>query len=623
MRLGEVRVHPDGFLQFLSGGIKVVLLLEGEPEVVVGHGGIAIAAQDFTELFNGFAEIARLQVRKTEIGHRVYVVRVGPQDSLELLDSLLRAAFFHEQEAVVVAGIVISRIERDGLAIGIEGGGAVAGLLEREAETVPGFRMVRVEGGSVTKLLSALLVLTHSVVGQPQAEAVIELVRSGSNRPLEKRDGTVRVIRDPGEDAQVIKGGGVVRSQLDGALEPFPGFFGSLGGGEQEADFVLDLRGTRSQRLRLLVRGQCARGIAARLQSRSPGLQFLKRLARKRRTADQHPGQQPSHELFAIILTLMWALTLWLALWMQGGASVEEANRLLDAGKLQEARELVAQLNPDVPEVAHTTGVLYFRLHEYPKAIEALSRAVQKLSPESAGYRQSAYFLGESYYLTAHLGEAAQWLEKAVAAGIHNNEIFYMLGNAYIQQRQPAKAEAAIASLFGVPKDSAAAHLLTGQMMVRQEFEEFAAKELQQALELDARIPQAHYLLGQLAVYRGDVDRGIEEFQKELAINPNFSMAWFKLGDAYSRREDWDRAIPFLERSVWLNPDFSGPYILLGKGYLKKRDFASAEGMLREALKMDPQNASAHYILGQTLVQAGRPEEGRKMLERSQQLREK
>jgi hypothetical protein len=36
---------------------------------------------------------------------------------------------------------------------------------------------------------------------------------------------------------------------------------------------------------------------------------------------------------------------------------------------------------------------------------------------------------------------------------------------------------------------------------------------------------------------------------------------------------------------------------------------------------MDPQNQSAHYLLGQTLVQMGQTEEGRKMLERSQELR--
>jgi len=123
-------------------------------------------------------------------------------------------------------------------------------------------------------------------------------------------------------------------------------------------------------------------------------------------------------------------------------------------------------------------------------------------------------------------------------------------------------------------------------------------------------------------VYRGDIDGGIREFQRERAINPNYAIVHYKLGGAYSRK-DRERAIPFLERAVWPNPDFSGPYILLGKAYLKKNELATAEGMLREAIRIGPQNSSAHYLLGQTLVQAGHSEAGRKMLERSQQLKEK
>ena len=43
--------------------------------------------------------------------------------------------------------------------------------------------------------------------------------------------------------------------------------------------------------------------------------------------------------------------------------------------------------------------------------------------------------------------------------------------------------------------------------------------------------------------------------------------------------------------------------------------------MLRRAIEMDPNNYSAHYLLGQTLQRLGRPEEAKKILERSQQLR--
>jgi tetratricopeptide (TPR) repeat protein len=269
----------------------------------------------------------------------------------------------------------------------------------------------------------------------------------------------------------------------------------------------------------------------------------------------------------------------------------------------------------------HAAGLNAYRQHNLPQAIEALEKAVAVEKPGTPEFRESATILGQSYYLSGQVKEALIWLQKAVESGVRTNEVFYMLGNGYIRQREPDKAVAAFAAMFGVPAGSAAAHLLAAQFMIRQEFEEFAVVELKRALELDSRIPQAHYLQGMLAIYKGDLDGGIAEMRAEIAINPDFSMAYYKLGDAYTRREDWDGAIPHLQRAVWLNPDYSGPYILLGKAYLKRKEFATAEGMLRQAIKMDPANYQATYMLGQTLLQSGKTEEGRKVLERSQQLR--
>lgn len=144
----------------------------------------------------------------------------------------------------------------------------------------------------------------------------------------------------------------------------------------------------------------------------------------------------------------------------------------------------------------HTAGVEFYKQRQFAKTIEVLERAAAAEKRGTAEFRESAVILGQSYYLTARLPEAAAWLQKAVDDGAHINEVFYMLGNCYIQQREPAKSRAAFAAMFSVPFESAAAHLLTAQFMIRQEFEEFAQKELVRALELDPKIPQAHYLMG-------------------------------------------------------------------------------------------------------------------------------
>ena len=54
---------------------------------------------------------------------------------------------------------------------------------------------------------------------------------------------------------------------------------------------------------------------------------------------------------------------------------------------------------------------------------------------------------------------------------------------AYAQTHEAAKARESFARLFHVPSDSAAAHVVTAQMMIRVEIEGLAENELRQALQ--------------------------------------------------------------------------------------------------------------------------------------------
>src|SRR5580693_6488446 len=90
----------------------------------------------------------------------------------------------------------------------------------------------------------------------------------------------------------------------------------------------------------------------------------------------------------------------------------------------------------------HSAGVEFYKQRQFAKTIESLEHAVATEKPGTPEYRESAVILGQSYYLTAHLAEAIAWLQKAVDDGARINEVFYMLGNCYIQQREPIKSRA-------------------------------------------------------------------------------------------------------------------------------------------------------------------------------------
>src|SRR5947209_206721 len=266
---------------------------------------------------------------------------------------------------------------------------------------------------------------------------------------------------------------------------------------------------------------------------------------------------------------------------------------------------------------SHRRGVELFQQQKYLEAAQVLTAAASTEQKSSAEYRESAILIAQSYFSLSQWAKAIPWLEGIPAT----NESSYMLGYAYHQAGQQQKSVAAFAQLFGLKADSAAAHLLTGQLLLKKELNNEGAEEAAKALSIDPKIPEAHYLLAEVEMSRGDVPASVVDLKRELELNPSFSMAWYRLGDAYTRLNDWDAAIPHLQRAVWLNPNFSGPYILLGKCYSKKEDPHTAIRFLRQARRLDPNNYMATFLLGRALIATGNEEEGKELVKKSEALR--
>jgi tetratricopeptide (TPR) repeat protein len=306
----------------------------------------------------------------------------------------------------------------------------------------------------------------------------------------------------------------------------------------------------------------------------------------------------------------------WLALVAPGSAAAQDetpaavltqARLWIEQGTPQAAiAALSAIAEPRPPQVSLLLGVAYYHADDHPRAIAQLTPVVDQLTEGSIEWREAVQVLGLSRFVMGRFPEALPLLEATRVWAADNAELGYVLGQAYVQTRQPDRARETFARTFRVAADSAAAHLLAAQMMIRLEFESQAEAELTRAIEKDPKVPRAHALLGQLALFRGRLDEAVLMTEREISLNPGDAMAFSQLGDARLRQLRWDEGIDALQKSIWLNPYYSAPYILLGKAYMKKGQPATAEGMLTRAIQYDPNNRSAHYLLGQLLQQMGR-----------------
>jgi tetratricopeptide (TPR) repeat protein len=294
-------------------------------------------------------------------------------------------------------------------------------------------------------------------------------------------------------------------------------------------------------------------------------------------------------------------------------AILAEARSLINQDKPAAAIETLRTVDgPGRLDVALLLGVAYYHANDHARAIERLAPIADKLPDGTIERKEAVQVLGLSYFLAGRFADAVPRLEATRQWAADNPELGYVLGQAYVQINRPDRARQTFARTFGVQEESAAAHLVTAQMMIRMEFEALAESELKEAIRKDPGLPQANALLGQMALFRGRLDEAISLTEREIALNPTSATAFSQLGDAKVRQGKWDDAIVALQKSIWLNPFYSAPYIVLGKAYLQKGQMATAEGMLTRAIEYDPNNRTAHYLLGQLLQRTGRQEDAKR-----------
>lgn len=325
---------------------------------------------------------------------------------------------------------------------------------------------------------------------------------------------------------------------------------------------------------------------------------------------------------------MIGTLSLLLALSLSQGSesALSEARRLINDGQPRKAVEQLLSLKSGAdealqPQIDLLLGVAYYHADDPAKAVELLTPVVDRLPPDSLARREAEQVIGLSAVVIGKFAEAIPRLEATRRWAPDNQELAYALAQAYVQTQRPDSARATVASIYSVAPDSAAAHLLAAQLMIRLEMEPQAEVELTKAVEKDARLPGANLLLGQIALFRGRLPEAVSLTLRELAISPANAMAFSQLGDAYVRQSKWDDAITALQKSIWLNPYYSAPYILLGRAYARKSQPSVAEGMLRRAIQLDPNNRTAHYQLAQLLQLGGREEEAKREFEIAEKLR--
>ena len=190
--------------------------------------------------------------------------------------------------------------------------------------------------------------------------------------------------------------------------------------------------------------------------------------------------------------------------------------------------------------------------HHYGTAVEMVRLAARHATGGApARHRLLRALAFSCLNIEPTAGTAARLLERAIELEPDRHGLHYLLGRAYRERRDTARAEAAIERAIQLKPDAAAYYSELGSMLAADRADANAVvragEMLVRAIELDPSGAAARFELGKLRMGQDRLAEAAEQLRGAIAAEPEFYEAHYVLGRIHARRGEPELAREHLE----------------------------------------------------------------------------
>jgi arylsulfatase A-like enzyme/Flp pilus assembly protein TadD len=166
--------------------------------------------------------------------------------------------------------------------------------------------------------------------------------------------------------------------------------------------------------------------------------------------------------------------------------------------------------------VHYLLGLNYYRMRDFPKAVDELQRVLQ-LSPD---YALAVFQLGLALARTDDFDQAIKMLKRALELDGTNFSAAYNLGAAYARKQMAPEAVAAFRDTIRIAPDYAPGHRALGELLLYQGQVDQSLTELHQAAALDPNDAGTHAALAKALSAKHLDAEAEEEMRKAQQARP-------------------------------------------------------------------------------------------------------
>ena len=270
--------------------------------------------------------------------------------------------------------------------------------------------------------------------------------------------------------------------------------------------------------------------------------------------------------------------------------ALEEIDRLIEAGKLQEAREKLADQVRARSE-SHRTFFLEAKIL----------------------FREQKY------------RESLKILERCLALNQQDADVFKLVASNAILISRVDIAETALKKAIQVAPDDYLAHFHLGALYYTDSRFPLAEPVLRKAVKLNPEFVPARLFLGLALEELEGEEEAIQCYRQAIELTERFKVKgeqpYLYLGRLLYRQNHFPESLPYLEKAVEANPQSCEGLCLMARVFTAQGREKEAMEALAKCVKADPRHAEAHYLLSRAYVKQGRHDEAQKEMQVFQELK--
>jgi len=268
---------------------------------------------------------------------------------------------------------------------------------------------------------------------------------------------------------------------------------------------------------------------------------------------------------------------------------LSKAKELGLEGQIERAVRMVDDIikeDPDVIDAYFTRGNLYFKDHNFKRALESFFKVLE----QKPGDAFTIINIANSYIAMGNFDEAERFISSVISSIPPDSQIYFIMGNIKNIKKEYDEAIRYYKECMRLNPSSASAYSELGGIYITQGRFDEAEQYLAKALELNPKLRNLHYYLAQILEERGELLRASEEYRQELDNIPHNFKASFNLSRIYRLIGREKEEFEYLKKTIEINPEFPLSYFYLARIYLNRGEkLREAISLVKKGIELKPE----------------------------------